>query len=210
LSAPEGLAVDASGGLYVADTDNARVLYFPSGAVTASRVYGQQGSFTTNSPDRGGVSAQSLGSPTGLALDAAGGLYVADGANARVLFFPPGQTTASRVYGPLGDFTTGESNKGSFAPTAETLGAPRGLAVDAAGGLYVADLDNNRVLYYPAGSTTAARVYGQSGDFGSGEANPEGVTASGLNEPMGVAVGPDGAIYVADALNSRVLAFPAP
>ena len=208
LSAPEGLAVDASGGLYVADTDNARVLYFPVGATTATRVYGQQGSFSTNSPNRGGVSAQSLHSPTGLALDASGGLYVSDAGNARNLYYPAGQTTATRVYGQHGDFTTDETNKGSRNPTADTLALPRGLALDGAGGLYVADDDNERVLYFPAGSTTATRVYGQLGSFTSSESNVDGISATGLSDPMGVALDPAGNLYVADAYNSRVLVFP--
>lgn len=208
LSAPEGLALDTSGGLYVADTDNARVLYFPAGQTTATRVYGQQGSFSTNSPNRGGISAQSLHSPMGVALDGSGGLYVADGGNSRVVLYPSGSTMATRVYGQLGDFTTDEANKGSLYPGADTLSVPRGIATDAAGGLYVADVDNNRVLYYTAGSTTAARVYGQRGSFTSNELNNGGIGAMSLRAPNGVALDSSGNLYVADSFNSRVLVFP--
>ena len=87
----------------------------------------------------------------GLVLDASGGLYVADGGNARVLYYPSGQTTATRVFGQLGAFTTDEANKGSIEPTADTLAQP--LAAWCwmpSCGLYVADVENERVLYYPA------------------------------------------------------------
>ena len=208
LEFPFAVAADRAGGLYVADPDRYRVLYFPAGSTTATRVYGQQGSFTTNSPNRGGVSAQSLHSPMGLALDASGGLYVADGGNSRVLYYPAGQATAARVYGQLGDFMTDEAAKGSVHPTADTLSLPRGVAVDAAGGLYVADPDDERVLYFPAGSTTAARVYGQGGDFTSSELNSGEISATSLRDPSGVALDSAGNLDIADAYNSRVLMFP--
>ena len=75
------------------------MLFYPSGSTTATRVYGQLGSFTTNTPNNGGVSANSFCDPLGVALDSSGNLYVADYGNNRVLFYPAGSTTATRVYG---------------------------------------------------------------------------------------------------------------
>jgi sugar lactone lactonase YvrE len=57
---PYGVALDSSGNLYVADSYNNRVLFYPSGSTTATRVYGQLGSFTTNTQNNGGISANSL------------------------------------------------------------------------------------------------------------------------------------------------------
>ncbi|HNB98293.1 MAG TPA: putative Ig domain-containing protein, partial [Leptospiraceae bacterium] len=74
-------------------------------------------------------------------------------------------TTSSRVYGQLGDFTTGTSNKGGVS--ADSLNSPRNCAVDKDDNLYIADTNNNRVLFYLKGSTTATRVYGQLGSFTS-------------------------------------------
>ena len=68
-------------------------------STTADVVYGQLGSFTTDSINNGGVSANSLYFPAEVTLDGSGNLYVADQANARVLFYPSGSTTAARVYG---------------------------------------------------------------------------------------------------------------
>jgi hypothetical protein len=62
-----------------------RVLYYAAGSTTATRVYGQAGSFTTNTANNGGISATSLSQPWGMAFDGSGNLYVADWANKRVL-----------------------------------------------------------------------------------------------------------------------------
>jgi hypothetical protein len=63
----------------VADGGNNRVLFYPAGSITPTRVYGQNGSFTTGTANNGGISANSLARPsTGLALDSSGNLYVAD------------------------------------------------------------------------------------------------------------------------------------
>ncbi|HNC58951.1 MAG TPA: hypothetical protein PLP33_26230, partial [Leptospiraceae bacterium] len=76
------------------------------GGPTATRVYAQLGSFTTNTTNKGGVSANSFYAPNGIALDSSGNLYVADSSNNRVLYYPSNSTTATRVYGQGGSFTT--------------------------------------------------------------------------------------------------------
>jgi hypothetical protein len=84
-------------------------------STTADVVYGQFGSFTTGAQNNGGISANSLSTPTGSALDSSGNLYVADETNNRVLFYPSGSTTATRVYGQLGSFTTNTANNGGIS-----------------------------------------------------------------------------------------------
>jgi sugar lactone lactonase YvrE len=195
LNTPSSLALDGSGNLYVADTGNNRVLFFPAGSTTATRVYGQSGSFTTNTA---GVSATALNGPAGVALDSSGNLYVADTGNYRVLYFPAGSTTATRVYG--------QSNFTSSGPgtSATALSYVYAVTVDSGGNLYAADGGNNRVVYFPAGSTTATRVYGQSNFTSSASST----TASGLNDPVGVVVDSFGDLFVSDLLNNRVLYYP--
>jgi len=65
----------------------------------------------------------------------------------------PPDSTADVVYGQLGSFTTANVNAGGLS--ASSLAAPDGVALDGSGGLYIADTNNQRVLFYPAGSTTA-------------------------------------------------------
>jgi sugar lactone lactonase YvrE len=216
LSSPEGLAVDRHGGLYVADSGNNRVLYFPPGGsggaarTTAAVVYGQP-SMAWWDP---GVGATGLYYPGGLAVDDHGGLYVADRDNNRVLYFPasvgtgPAQRTAIAVYGQAGMLSCGTPE----TPSATTVNRPAGVALDSHDGLYVADFGNDRVLYYPPGSTgagpaqtTASAVYGQPDMASSGP----GTSTTSLSYPDAVAVDSIGNLYVSDGGNRRVLRFPA-
>src|SRR5690349_5972737 len=87
---------------------------------TARVVYGQLGSFTTAVANNGGISADSLSNPGGFALDADGDVYVTDNGNHRVLVYPTGSTTATRVYGQGGSFTSGLVNNGGRS--ADSLG----------------------------------------------------------------------------------------
>lgn len=219
-----GVVVDMEGGLYVSDSSNHRVLYFANdGDTTADRVYGQFDNFNTGARNNDGTgrlgtpSANSLNFPRGLAVDASGGLYVADRDNNRILYFAnDGDTTADRVYGQFGSLSTNaENNDGSGntgTPSADNLSHPKGIALDAAGGLYVADTLNHRVLYFANdGDTTADWVYGQSGSFASGVSNNDGSGASGapsadsLAGPQGIMAGPDGRVYISDTNNNRLI-----
>ncbi len=137
LNKPGGIAIHLpSGRLYVADTFNNRVLSWPSAAsftnhAAADMVFGQGGSFITNTPNNGGSSAGSLDGPTGLAVDSNGNLYVADTDNHRILRFnnpPAGDTNADMVFGQGGVFNTNTANKGGVS--ANSLNWPGGLAVE--------------------------------------------------------------------------------
>lgn len=91
-----------------------------------------------------------------------------------------------------------------------SLKNPGTIVADTHGGFYVADYDNNRVLHFPATTGTGAglaadQVYGQP-DYTS---NAPGLGATGLNRPHGVALDPQGGLYIADMLNCRVLHYPA-
>ena len=189
LCGPKGVAVDGAGNLYVADRH--RVLEYDSPLTTdlvADRVFGQGGSFTSNTCNKGGTSAGSLCGPYGVAIDGAGNLYVADTNNHRVLEYDSPLTTdtvADRVFGQDGSFTSNACDLGHLSsdPPAGSLCYPRGVAVDGAGNLYVADRWNSRVAEYDSPLTTDTledRLFGQ------------------LRNPKWVAVDGAGNLYVAD------------
>ena len=202
---PVAPLLDSSNNLYVSDMSNNRVLYFPFGSPTPTRVYGQGGVFTTGTANNGGISSNSLYYPYGMQLDVQNNLYIADYVNNRVLMFPPGVTTASRVWGQSGLFTTNTANYNGLS--ANSLYYALDVAVDNALNVYVADYYNNRVLYYPAGTTTATRVYGQAGSFTVSTANNGGLSANSLYQPISVELDAAGNLYVTDITNNRVLFY---
>ena len=214
LHNPAGVALDAQGNLYVADYGNNRVLEYDAPLTNhqaANRVFGQP-SFITNTVNNGGLSAASLSLPTGLALDRQGNLYVADYENNRVLEYDAPLTShqqANRVFGQP-DFNHNMPNNGGLSAT--SLFNPVGVALDAAGNLFVSDTFNSRVLEYEAPLTsddTADRVFGQP-DFTHGTSNNGGLSASSLAFPDSMALDAAGNLYIADTSNNRVLEYDAP
>ena len=218
-----GVAADNSGGFYVSVSvmsGYSHVLYYPSGSTTATRVYGASG--VPHGTQY--ISATSLDFASGLATDKDGGLYIADKGNNRVLYYPSGSTTATRVYGQ----PTFSSNKLTFlddpslpTPTpserhSQGLAHPGAVAVTSDGGVYVSDLSNQRILYYPPGSTRATRFFrlglinglAVDGDGGLYLAAtyllylPRGSTTPTIYttraDAQAVAVDKDGGIYVGD------------
>jgi hypothetical protein len=176
---------------------------FSPGSTTASRVYGQLGSFTSSRQNNGGISANSLAFPRGVAFDNASNVYIADSSNNRVLVYAPGSTTASRVFGQFG--FTSFSGQGISASSLSTF-AP-GVAVDSASNVYIADQGYDRVLMYAPGSTTASRVFGQFGSFTSKIQNNGGRSANSLSSPTSVAIDGLGKVYIVDSANNRILVF---
>jgi len=209
---PTGLTLDDQDGLYVADYRNNRVLFFEPGADSATRVYGQSGSFTSNGANHaatyslpGGIaSAESLQKPIAAVLaPSRDGLFILDQGNSPILYYPATSTTATRVIGQT-DFTGS-----NFGVGPDKMHGPSGLTVDASGGLWVGDSRNHRVLYFPAGSSVATRVLGQP-DFTSNVQNsPSGVpSAASFSYPCGVAlVDDDESLLVMDNANNRALYF---
>src|SRR4051812_35136503 len=220
LCRPRGLAVDAAGNLYVADTENNRVVRFPApftaggpSGQRADAVYGQA-TATSRGCASGNPQVTSLCGPRAVAVAPSGDLFVADANDHRVLRFAQGPTAdllADGVFGQPSPATTG-CNTGGVA-TASTLCSPRGVAVDKNGNLYVSDSSNNRVLEYdaPLSDAVADRVFGQGGNFGTNACNPGGArSAATLCGPGTVAVDGNLNVFVADEGNSRVLGYQTP
>ena len=174
----------------------------------------------STAPNAGGaISAQSLHYPSSVVLDAADNLYVADSNNHRVLVYlnPLGtDAVADFVIGQGGDFGTGVANKDGIS--AASLNYPYGLFVDGNGNLYVADMDNNRVLGYTDPLNTdlvADLVLGQDGSFARNQANQGRSISSGtalpgpgtFKAPLSIAVNAEGRLFVTDQGNNRVLSF---
>jgi DNA-binding beta-propeller fold protein YncE len=200
LTYPSGVAVDAAGDVYLADSGNGRVLRLAAGS-----------NAQTVLPFTG------LKNPTGVAVDGAGSVYVSDGPHNRVLKLAAGSTdqtvlpltglqypnglavdTAGNVY--VTDYSNGEnkvvelaagSNEQSVLPFTGIKSASA-VAVDGAGGVYVNDGPNNRVVKLAAGSTDQTVL-----------------PLTGLQYPDGLAVDTAGDVYVIDGDNRQVVKFAA-
>lgn len=181
---PKGIAVDASGNLYVADDINHRVRKItPAG--TVSTLAGS----ALGSADGAGTAAQ-FNRPTGVALDASGNVYVADAKNHRIRKITP-NGTVSTLAGSTEGFAEGTS-------TAARFSEPVGLAVDASGNVYVADSDNSRIRKITPDGTVSTLAGGSAG-FADGTA-----TTARFRSPSGVAVDAAGIVYVADRQNHSI------
>jgi sugar lactone lactonase YvrE len=214
LCVPMGLAVDGAGNLHVVDRGNSRVLVYFTPFTTdaiADRVIGQI-NFTSggcSNPSTSKASAGSMCTPTGVAVDGVGNVYVTDMTNNRALEYDlplSTDTIADRVFGQS-NYTSKNAGSGTNG-----LNQPYGIAVDGSGHVYISDFGNNRVLEYNMPSTTdsiADRVFGQP-NFNNNTPNTGGVSASSLRNPSGVALDGMGNLYVADRSNNRVLEYAIP
>jgi hypothetical protein len=220
LCAPDQLAVDTHSNLYVADRSNNRVLEYTSGSTTATKEFGQGTTgtnFTSNSANNGGLSASSLNDPFGVATDAKNNVYIADFGNNRALEYnetanPPANFTANTVFGQSGSFITNNCNEGGL--TANSLCSPHKLTLDSKSNLYISDDANDRVLEYNTpltAGTTASLVFGQADSFTTNRCNfSAGPSADSLCAPVGVAIDGPQDLLVDDYTNNRVLKYLAP
>lgn len=192
FNGPTGVTTDALGNIYVADFGNNLIRKIAStGAV--STLAGGGSATGTKSGNTNDVGTKALfNGPAGVAVDAAGNVYVADFTNNLI-----------REITPAGVVTTlagsGKAGSTNGAGTAASFNGPRGVAVDAAGNVYVADANNNLIRKIDA--TGNVTTYAGSGKKGNTGGNG---TAASFNYPSGVAVDAAGNVYVADAVNNLV------
>ena len=190
FAGPIGLATDAAGNVYVADTGNNTIRKItPTGDVTTlAGAAGVQGSAD------GTGNGATFNRPLGIAVDSAGTVFVADAGNSTI-----------REITPAGVVTTLAGTAGISGSTDGTGGAasffdPAGLAVDTSGNLYVADLFNNTIRKVTPGgtvSTLAGTAVTQGSADGTG-------AAARFNRPQDVATDGNGNVYVADSPNKTV------
>jgi uncharacterized protein (TIGR03437 family) len=198
LDYPSGVAVDGAGNVYIADTLNNRIRRIgPSGVISTVAGNGVAG----YSGDGGPATAASLAYPEGpMALDAAGNLYFTDTGNHCVRRVSP-DGTISTVAGSGVPSATGAFSGDGRPATAARLFTPIGVALDAAGNLYIADHFNSRIrkVDVRGGITTTA---GNGVAASSGDGGP--ATAASIYYPTGIAVDAAGNLYTADCYGHRV------
>ncbi len=183
LFRPNGLALDTTGNLYIADTNNHRIRKLSSDGTTITTIAGTTTHGNANG-DGTPTSAQ-LNFPHAVAVDRAGNVYIADTFNHRIRKVNSSGTTISTVAG-IG--TEGRS-EGNGTPTTTEFSYPRGVAIDSRDNLYVTDSFNHRIRKLSADQTSIRTI------------------GSELNSPRGISVVDDsrtGVLYIADTGNDRV------
>src|SRR5664280_996461 len=190
-----GVACDASDNLYISDIGNNRLRKVDTnGIITTVAGNGNIG----YSGDGGAATNASLYYPFGMACDAFGNLYFADANNYRIRRVDTNGIITNVAGNGSGIVSNGQVGDGGAATNAILL-SPDGVAFDASGNLYVADLDRIRKVDSNGIITTVAGN-GNSGYSGDGN---EATNAS-LYFPEGVACDASGNLYIADEINNRI------
>ena len=188
LDGPTGIAIDAAGNVFIGDGGNHRVRKVsPDGVITTYAGTGVEGF----SGDGGPATKARLVNPLGLALDGAGNLYLSQWAQNRVRkVSPDGIITTVAGSGPSTGVVPGDFGGDGGPDTAARLYWPEGLAVDAAGNLFIADTGNHRIRKVsPEGIITTVAGSGPTGITKGLSAGDGGLaTEARLNGPFSLAL----------------------
>ena len=221
LNLPASIAFDGAGNMYIADSLHNRVRMVCGAATTAtiagttcttagiiSTVAGNDNPDYTG--DGGPAASATLNMPTGVAVDGAGDLYIADTGNNAIRMVSAATGNISTVAGGAGTVCAGSTDAvGDGCPaTKAKLNQPWGVTLDGGGNLYIADTADHRIREVSSATeimtTIAGTGYTQAD--GSGGYNGDAIlaTAAELNFPYAVAFDPRGNMYIPDSGNQRV------
>jgi sugar lactone lactonase YvrE len=190
FDAPEGVAVDSSGNLYVADYFNELIREITPGGLVSTLA----GTVGVAGSANGTGTGASFDGPSGVALDVFGNIYVADSLNNVIREIAPGGVVTTLAGQP------GVAGAANGSLTTATFSNDFGIAVDGTGNIYVADRGNQLIREITSG-VVVSTLAGQAGVAGA--ANGAGNTAS-FNGPDGIAVDSSGNVYVADYSNDLI------
>jgi sugar lactone lactonase YvrE len=196
LDSPTGLAISATGTLFLADTHNQRIrrIDAATGIITTIAGTGIAG----YAGDGALATAATLNLPGPIALDAAGNIFFADTGNHRIRRIDAATAIITTV---AGNGTQGFSSDGTLA-TSASIDSPAGIALDATGDIYLADTHNQRIRRIDAvtGVITTVAGTGQLAFAGDGSA----ASTAAIALPHGITVDSAGNLYLSDFGNQRI------
>jgi uncharacterized protein (TIGR03437 family) len=191
LTYPEAVAFDSAGNYYIADKANVVRKVDPSGTITTAAGTGVSG----YTGDGGPATSATLDGPVGVQVDSSGALYISDQGNNVIRKVTNGTITTI-----TGTGTFGFAGDGGPATKAEFY-YPASIGLDAAGNLYIPDVDNNRIRVV----LTDGTIWTVAGDGTEGYGGDGGPAVNAaINEPRSVSVAPNGNVYIGDFGNNRV------
>ena len=191
---PNGVCVDTSGNVYIADDGNNRIrkVTVSTGIITTIA-----GGGTFGLGDGGPATSAVLEAPVGVCVDASGNIYIADNYGwIRKVTVSTGIITTI-----AGNGSQGYSGDSGLAIHAE-LQDPTGVCVDTSGNVYIADSYNNRIRKITVSTGIITTVAGNGIPWSSGDGGP--ATSAELYRPTGVYVDAPGNIYIADRYNNEI------
>lgn len=200
----QGVAVDGQGNLYIVD-ENFRIRRVDTTTGIITTVAG--GGTSSGIGDEGPATQARLFYPSGVIVDAAGNLFIADTGNNRIRKVDATTRIISTVAGGGSPSSLGDGGPATSA----SLSLPTAIALDAAGNLFIADRNNHRIRRVSAGTKLISTIAGSGSKGFAGDGGL--ATAALLDTPCGVAVDPSGNLYIADMGNDRirvVIAQPGP
>lgn len=185
---PSGIALDASGSLYIADRIGNTIRKLTAGGQVSTVAGAGQAGF-----GEGGGTTAILDGPSGVAVHPTSGVvYIADTNNHRIRALAPDGTVSTFAGSGVEGFEEGDAAIAKFA-------FPRGVAVDGAGNVLVADAGNHRIRKItPAGMVTTFAGSGHPGSTGGARLEAK------FNEPYGLVVSASGRVLIADYSNHRI------
>jgi trimeric autotransporter adhesin len=192
LNMPYWISLDPSGNVYVSDFFNSRIRKINSSGVISTIAGTGAGGF---SGDGGAAINAQINCPAGMAIDAAGNLYFADGCNQRVRKI----NQAGVISTVAGTGTFGYSGDGGPATSAQ-LYSPAGIALDASGNLYISESMNRRIRKITPGGTISTIA----GTGGLGTSGNNGAATSANLSPAGMVFDSSGNLYIADPTNHNI------
>jgi hypothetical protein len=199
---PAGVAVDASGNVFIADTVNWRVREISASSGLISTVAGD--GLPGYNGDGELATMAKLTHVNGIALDSTGDIFLSDGDNHRVRTVDAATGLITTVAGTGGYVYNGDDQPAVDA----TLGNPAGLAVDSAGDIFIADQAQQRVREVHASTGLITTVAGTGTGMYLGEGGYNGdnrlATTAQLDYPSGVAVDSAGDVFIAGSGDNRV------
>lgn len=198
LFLPSGVVLDAAGNMYISDSNNNRIRWVNRATNVIYTVAGDGSPGSAN--DGAAATLAQVNNPSGLLLDGAGDLYIADSGNHAIRKLVHATGKLITIAGQLG--TQGFAGDNGPAKLAY-LNTPEGLAMDAAGNLYIADTGNHVIRKIDAATQTITTYAGTPGSAGFSGDNGQAINAR-LNTPWGMAGDANGNFYIADLGNSRI------
>ena len=193
ITTPMGIVVNTSGDIIFSDINKNRLRRITSAGIIVNFAGPTNGS--SGSTD-GVATAAKFSLPSGLAIDAAGNVYVADAGNNEIRMVTPSGVVSTIA----GTGTIGSSGDGGPA-TAALLNNPSGVYVDALYNIYIADQGNNKIrVISPSGTIATFAGNGTAGFLGDNGL----ATSASLNLPYAIVGRSDGSLYVSDYGNNRI------